>query len=169
MTYRLNPFDSIRLTYNGYDPVNDQGGTIPEFYWYFYTRWASTNGDNSVDTDADGDSLVNGLDVDQDSDGLPDWWDQDEGNDGILDVHDFKMGGSINNTQTCGWSTAGGLVCGWIYAITYRMPLQGTQQFSLPYSTRPDPTETNYVKHPLVYCQYRLVRERNGCIRLGSS
>lgn len=144
MAFRLNPFETVDLNYNGYDPINRKGGTVSEFYWYFFTRWASTNGENAVDTDADGDSLVNGLDTDQDSDGLPDWWDQDEGNDGLLDIYDFKMGGSTDNRQTCGWTVEQGFVCGWEYAIFYRMPLQGSNQFSLPYSTRPDPTITDY-------------------------
>ena len=51
------------------------------------------------------------------------------------------MGGSYNLT-TCGW-TAGnlgqGFVCGYAYALAYKMPLNGVNaQFGSPYSTRPD-------------------------------
>ncbi len=147
MTFMLNPFDSIVLSYNGYDEIAAGGvksGRVPEFWWYYYSRWSPWSGGNDVDIDADGDSLSNFIDTDQDSDGMPDWWDQDEGGDGILDIHDFKFGGSIDNRGPCGFTTTQGFVCGWEYATFYRMPLQGTQQFSLPLSTRPDPTVTNY-------------------------
>jgi hypothetical protein len=143
MVFHHNPFADVVLNYNGYDgttsPVTP--GTVPEFYWFFFTRWSPYNGGNEWDIDADGDSLINGLDVDQDADGLPDWWDQDESNDGILDVHDIKMGGTFN-LSTCGFTAgnlAQGFVCGYAYAIAYKMPLNGVNaQFGSPYSSRPD-------------------------------
>nr|MCS5535413.1 hypothetical protein [Candidatus Poseidoniales archaeon] len=98
LIFTANPFTDVILNYNGYDSTTNPptGGTVPEFYWFMYTRWSSYNGGNEWDIDADGDSLINGIDTDQDGDGLPDWWDQDEGNDGLLDVNDLKMGGSID-------------------------------------------------------------------------
>ena len=68
--------------------------------------------------------MINGLDVDQDGDGLPDWWDQDEGNDGLLDINDFKMGGTVTNSNECGWTSELGYVCGWNYAVKYMIPLE---------------------------------------------
>jgi len=153
MTWLMNPFSTDQnfvLPYNGFDGTTNPvtSGVIPEFYWYFTVRYSSWNGGNEVDIDADGDSLLNGVDVDQDADGLPDWWDQDEGNDGLLDVDDFKFGGTVDNTQVCGWTTTGnGLLCGWNYAINYRLPLDpapgSNGQYAMPFSTRPDPTYTD--------------------------
>ena len=143
LVFRHNPFVDVVLNYNGYDATTNPvtPGTVPEFYWFFFARWSPYNGGNDWDIDSDGDSLINGLDVDQDADGLPDWWDQDEGNDGILDIYDVKMGGTFN-LSSCGW-TAGnlgqGFVCGYAYALAYKMPLNGVNaQFGSPYSTRPD-------------------------------
>ena len=143
MVFGHYPFADVVLNYNGYDATTNPvtPGTVPEFYWFLFARWSPYNGGNDWDIDSDGDSLINGLDVDQDADGLPDWWDQDEGNDGVLDVHDIKMGGTYN-LSTCGW-TAGnlgqGFVCGYAYALAYKMPLNGVNaQFGAPYSTRPD-------------------------------
>ena len=138
-----NPFNDVVLDYNGYDatttPVTP--GTVPEYYWFLFARWSPYNGGNDWDIDTDGDSLSNGLDIDQDADGMPDWWDQDEGNDGLLDTDDLKMGGTFNMSQ-CGWSAGnlgGGYVCGYSYAISFHMPLNGVNaQFGSPYSTRPD-------------------------------
>ena len=138
-----NPFVDVVLDYNGYDatttPVTP--GTVPEYYWFLFARWSPYNGGNDWDIDTDGDSLSNGLDIDQDADGMPDWWDQDEGNDGILDTDDLKMGGTYNMSQ-CGWSagnSGSGYVCGYNYALTYHMPLNGVNaQFGSPYSIRPD-------------------------------
>ncbi|MBT7638246.1 MAG: DUF4129 domain-containing protein [Euryarchaeota archaeon] len=143
MVYLHNPFQEVVLNYNGYDATTNPvtGGTIPEFYWFLYTRWSPYNGGNDWDIDSDGDSLINGLDTDQDADGLPDWWDQDEANDGVLDVNDIRMGGSYNLTS-CGWTVgnlAQGFVCGYAYALAYHMPLNGVNaQMGSPYSTRPD-------------------------------
>ena len=143
LVFNANPFTDVILNYNGYDSTTNPptGGTVPEFYWFMYTRWSSYNGGNEWDIDADGDSLINGIDTDQDGAGLPDWGDQDEGNDGLLDVNDLKMGGSIDMTQ-CGWtvgSLGSGFTCGYEYALAYHMPLTGTNaQFGSPYSTRPD-------------------------------
>lgn len=143
IVFQHYPFSNVVLNYNGYDatttPVTP--GLVPEFYWFFFSRWSPYNGGNAWDIDTDGDSLINGLDVDQDADGMPDWWDQDEGNDGVLDVNDIKMGGTYNQS-VCGW-TAGnlgqGFVCGIEYALAYKMPLNGVNaQFGAPYSTRPD-------------------------------
>ena len=143
MVFQHYPFSDVVLNYNGYDSTTNPvtPGLVPEFYWFFFARWSPYNGGNEWDIDSDGDSLINGLDIDQDADGMPDWWDQDEGNDGVLDVDDVKMGGSYNLT-TCGW-TAGnlgqGFVCGYAYALAYKMPLNGVNaQFGSPYSTRPD-------------------------------
>ena len=143
MVFGHYPFADVVLNYNGYDATTNPvtPGTVPEFYWFLYARWSPYNGGNDWDIDSDGDSLINGLDIDQDADGMPDWWDQDEGNDGVLDVHDIKMGGSYN-LSVCGW-TAGnlgqGFVCGYSYAVAYKMPLNGVNaQFGAPYSTRPD-------------------------------
>jgi len=144
LVWGANPFADVVLNYNGFDatavPV-PEGGEVPEFYWFLFTRWSSYNGANEWDIDADGDSLINGLDTDQDADGMPDWWDQDEGNDGLLDVNDLKMGGTMNLTQ-CGMTVGqlgSGFTCGYAYAIAYHMPLTGTNaQFGSPYSTRPD-------------------------------
>ena len=140
MTFGFNPFESQEPTVLNY---ND--GKIPEYYWFILSRWSSYNGNNEWDVDADGDSLLNGLDTDQDSDGLPDWFDQDEGNDGRLDVNDPKMGGTFTMSD-CGWTGGtdsvgvAGFFCGYSYAIVYHMPLNNVQaQFSIPYSTRPDP------------------------------
>ena len=139
MVFQHYPFADVVLNYNGYDatttPVTP--GTVPEFYWFFFARWSPYNGGNEWDIDSDGDSLINGLDVDQDADGMPDWWDQDEGNDGVLDVDDIKMGGTYD-LSVCGW-TAGnlgqGFVCGYAYALAYKMPLNGVNaQFGSPYS-----------------------------------
>ena len=138
-----NPFSDVVLDYNGYDatttPVTP--GTVPEYYWFLFARWSPYNGGNDWDIDIDGDSLSNGLDIDQDADGMPDWWDQDEGNDGLLDTDDLKMGGTFNMSQ-CGWSAGnlgGGYICGYNYAISFHMPLNGVNaQFGSPYSTRPD-------------------------------
>ncbi|MBJ24430.1 MAG: hypothetical protein CMB64_07160 [Euryarchaeota archaeon] len=140
MSFGFNPFESqepIVLNYND--------GRVPEFYWFILSRWSSYNGNNEWDIDGDGDSLINGLDIDQDSDGLPDWFDQDEGNDGRLDVNDPKMGGTFSMSH-CGWSGgtdntgAVGFFCGYSHALFYHMPLNNVQaQFSIPYSTRPDP------------------------------
>ena len=142
MTYLTNPFDSIIVPYNGFNPLTNPvtSGGVPEFYWYYFARWSPWNGDNFYDIDHDGDALPNGLDVDQDSDGVPDWWDEDEENDGILDVNDFKMGGSVNNS-VCGMTFDVGYTCGYTWAIRYGMPLSG-QRFTdgKPYSTRPDPS-----------------------------
>ena len=121
IVFQHYPFSNVVLNYNGYDatttPVTP--GLVPEFYWFFFSRWSPYNGGNAWDIDTDGDSLINGLDVDQDADGMPDWWDQDEGNDGVLDVNDIKMGGTYNQS-VCGW-TAGnlgqGFVCGVEYAL----------------------------------------------------
>jgi len=151
MSYLMNPFTASQnfvLDYNGFDPTTNPvtSGVVPEFYWYVLARWSPWNGGNDVDIDGDGDSLQNGLDVDQDSDGLPDWWDQDEGNDGQLDINDFKMGGTLTNTNECGWTREFQYTCGWNYAATYRLPLQtGFQngQLSVPFSIRPDPTYTD--------------------------
>ncbi|MCH1540965.1 MAG: DUF4129 domain-containing protein [Candidatus Poseidonia sp.] len=143
MVFQHNPFSDVMLNYNGYDSTTTPAtpGTVPEFYWFFFARWSPYNGGNEWDIDSDGDSLINGLDMDQDGDGMPDWWDQDEGNDGTLDINDLKMGGSFN-LSSCGW-TAGNLaqghVCGYSYAVAYKMPLNGVNaQFGSPYSTRPD-------------------------------
>ncbi|MEZ8000990.1 MAG: DUF4129 domain-containing protein [Candidatus Poseidoniaceae archaeon] len=138
-----NPFADVVLDYNGYDATTSPvtPGTVPEYYWFLFARWSPYNGGNDWDIDTDGDSLSNGLDIDQDADGMPDWWDQDEGNDGMLDTDDLKMGGTFNMSQ-CGWSAGnlgGGFVCGYSYAISYHMPLNGVNaQFGSPYSTRPD-------------------------------
>jgi hypothetical protein len=143
MVYLHNPFQEVVLNYNGYDATTNPvtSGTVPEFYWFLYTRWSPYNGGNDWDIDSDGDSLINGLDTDQDADGLPDWWDQDEANDGVLDVNDIRMGGSFNLTS-CGWTVGNlgqGFVCGYAYALAYHMPLNGVNaQMGSPYSTRPD-------------------------------
>ena len=143
MVWNANPFADVILNYNGFDATTNppEGGDVPEFYWFMFTRWSSYNGANEWDIDADGDSLINGLDTDQDADGMPDWWDQDEGNDGLMDVNDLKMGGTMNLTQ-CGMTVGqlgSGFTCGYAYAIAYHMPLTGTNaQFGSPYSTRPD-------------------------------
>ena len=143
MVYLHNPFQEVVLNYNGYDATTNPvtSGTVPEFYWFLYTRWSPYNGGNDWDIDSDGDSLINGLDTDQDADGLPDWWDQDEANDGVLDVNDIRMGGSFNLTS-CGWAVGNlgqGFVCGYAYALAYHMPLNGVNaQMGSPYSTRPD-------------------------------
>ena len=143
LVWGANPFEDVVLNYNGYDgtTTTPEGGDVPEFYWFMFTRWSSYNGANEWDVDADGDSLINGLDTDQDADGMPDWWDQDEGNDGLLDVNDLKMGGTMNLTQ-CGMTVGqlgSGWTCGFAYALAYHMPLTGTNaQFGSPYSTRPD-------------------------------
>ncbi|DAC49666.1 MAG TPA: hypothetical protein D7H92_01505, partial [Candidatus Poseidoniales archaeon] len=143
MVFQHYPFADVVLNYNGYDATTNPPtpGIVPEFYWFLFARWSPYNGGNDWDIDSDGDSLINGLDIDQDADGMPDWWDQDEGNDGVLDVDDVKMGGSFD-LSTCGW-TAGnlgqGFVCGYAYALAYKMPLNGVNaQFGAPYSTRPD-------------------------------
>ncbi len=143
LVFHHNPFVDVVLNYNGYDATTTPPtpGTVPEFYWFLFARWSPYNGGNEWDIDSDGDSLINGLDIDQDADGMPDWWDQDEGNDGVLDVEDIKMGGTFD-LSTCGW-TAGnlgqGFVCGYAYALAYKMPLNGVNaQFGAPYSTRPD-------------------------------
>ncbi len=143
MIFLVNPFADVMLDYNGNDfSLNPPtGGTVPEFYWYFLSRWSPYNGGNDWDIDSDGDSLSNGLDTDQDGDGMPDWWDQDEGNDGVYDVNDIKMGGTFDNSP-CGW-TAGpigaGFMCGYSLASAWHMPLNGASaQFGSPYSTRPD-------------------------------
>ena len=70
MVFQLNPFEEVMLDYNGNDfTLNPPtGGTVPEFYWYFLSRWSPYNGGNDWDIDSDGDSLVNGLDTDQDAD-----------------------------------------------------------------------------------------------------
>ena len=143
MVFQHYPFADVVLNYNGYDATTNPvtPGVVPEFYWFLFARWSPYNGANDWDIDSDGDSLINGLDTDQDADGMPDWWDQDEGNDGTLDVNDIKMGGSFD-LSTCGW-TAGnlgsGFVCGYAYALAYKMPLNGVNaQFGAPYSTRPD-------------------------------
>ena len=143
IVFMHNPFADVVLNYNGYDATTSPvtPGTVPEYYWFLFARWSPYNGGNDWDIDSDGDSLSNGLDIDQDADGLPDWWDQDEGNDGLLDTDDLKMGGTFNMSQ-CGW-TAGnsgtGYTCGYAYARTYHMPLNGVNaQFGSPYSTRPD-------------------------------
>ncbi len=144
MTFLTNPFNSIVINYNGFDGTTTPAtsGSIPEMYWYLYSRWSPYNGGNDWDIDSDGDSLVNGLDTDQDGDGLPDWFDQDEGNDGQLDINDPKMGGTFG-AGDCGWTGgqfASGFVCGYFYAAIYHMPLTGTSaNFGVPYSTRPDP------------------------------
>ncbi len=143
LVWGANPFSDVILNYNGFDATTNppEGGTVPEFYWFLFTRWSSYNGGNEWDIDADGDSLINGLDSDQDADGMPDWWDQDEGNDGLMDVNDLKMGGTMDLTQ-CGMTVGNlgsGWTCGYAYAIAYHMPLTGTNaQFGSPYSTRPD-------------------------------
>ena len=143
LVWGANPFADVVLNYNGFDATTNppEGGDVPEFYWFMFTRWSSYNGANEWDVDADGDSLINGLDTDQDADGMPDWWDQDEGNDGLLDVNDLKMGGTMNLTQ-CGMTVGqlgSGWTCGFAYALAYHMPLTGTNaQFGSPYSTRPD-------------------------------
>jgi len=149
MSHTTNPFtlaNGFVLPYNGYDSTTNPvtNGRIPEFYWYYISRWSPWNGDNAWDIDSDGDSLINGLDVDQDGDGLPDGWDQDEGNDGILDVDDVRMGGTFNYDR-CGWNAVGGYVCGYEYAFTYMLPLDsGTNfQYTKPYSIRPDSTYTD--------------------------
>ncbi len=85
------------------------------------------------------------LQVDQDGDGMPDWWDQDEGNDGVLDVDDVKMGGSLDG-NSCGTvllSAVQERFCGHLYGFLFKWPLltatqSGGQQFTVPYSTRPD-------------------------------
>ena len=143
LVFHHDPFESMMLNYNGYDATTQPAtpGTVPEFYWFLFSRWSPRNGGNEWDIDTDGDSLINGLDIDQDGDGLPNWWDQDEGNDGIMDVDDPKLGGSFN-LSTCGW-TAGnfgtGYSCGYVYAFAYQMPLNGVNaQLGLPFSTRPD-------------------------------
>ena len=108
-------------------------------------KWSPYNGGNFFDIDDDGDSLVNGSDVDQDGDGMPDWWDQDEGNDGILDVNDVKMGGSLDG-NSCGTVLLDAIqerFCGHIYGYMFMAPLltptrSGGQEFTVPYSTRPD-------------------------------
>ncbi|HIF46242.1 MAG TPA: DUF4129 domain-containing protein [Candidatus Poseidoniales archaeon] len=143
LVFTANPFADVVLNYNGYDATTSPptGGTVPEFYWFMYTRWSAYNGGNEWDIDADGDSLINGIDTDQDGDGMPDWWDQDEGNDGLYDVDDPKMGGTINMTS-CGWTVGNlgtGYTCGYSYAVAYHMPLTGTNaNWGSPYSTRPD-------------------------------
>ena len=145
MSHTTNPFtlaNGFVVPYNGYNPTTNPitNGAVPEFYWYYISRWSPWNGDNHWDIDSDGDSLVNGLDVDQDGDGLPDGWDQDEGNDGVLDIDDFRMGGTVNAEDTCGWTTVAGYTCGYEYAFNYMLPLdQGTNfQYSKAYSIRPD-------------------------------
>ncbi|MDP6900110.1 MAG: hypothetical protein QGF94_04670 [Candidatus Thalassarchaeaceae archaeon] len=146
ITYLMNPFDSIVIDYNGYDGTTNPpvSGEVPEFYWYVLARWSPWSGGNDVDIDIDGDSLQNGLDVDQDGDGLPDWWDQDEGNDGLIDINDFKFGGTVTNSNECGWTSELGYVCGWNYAVKYMIPLETSSTgFNLPFSTRPDPTYTD--------------------------
>lgn len=142
MTYLTNPFDTIIIPYNGYNAQTNPvtSGIVPEMYWYLYARWSPWSGGNDVDIDNDGDALQNGLDVDQDGDGMPDWWDEDEGNDGIMDVDDWNLGGSINNS-VCGMSFDQGFICGYLYALSYGLPLNGQQVTSAkPYSTRPDPS-----------------------------
>ena len=79
MSHTTNPFtlaNGFVVPYNGYNPTTNPitNGAVPEFYWYYISRWSPWNGDNHWDIDSDGDSLVNGLDVDQDGDGLPDGW-----------------------------------------------------------------------------------------------
>ena len=150
MTYLMNPFTTDQnfvLPYNGFDgsTVPLTNGRVPEMYWYVLARWSPYNGGNEVDIDIDGDTLTNGLDVDQDGDGLPDWWDQDEGNDGLLDIDDFKMGGTVDNTGTCGFTTTDGYACGWLYATKFWLPLDwgNNFQWTLPFSIRPDPTYTD--------------------------
>ncbi len=148
MTYLMNPFteeQNFILNYNDYDVgAPTESGLIPEFYWFFLARWSPWSGGNEIDIDTDGDSLQNGLDTDQDSDGLPDWWDQDEGNDGMLDINDFKMGGTLTNSNECGWTSELGYACGYDYAKEYRIPLEtASNGVTLPFSTRPDPTYTD--------------------------
>ncbi|HII48934.1 MAG TPA: hypothetical protein HA330_03505, partial [Candidatus Thalassarchaeaceae archaeon] len=145
MSHTTNPFtlaNGFVIPYNGYNPTTNPitNGAVPEFYWYYISRWSPWNGDNHWDIDSDGDSLVNGLDVDQDGDGLPDGWDQDEGNDGVLDIDDFRMGGSVDAEDTCGWTTVVGYACGYEYAFHYMLPLDsGTNfQYTKAYSIRPD-------------------------------
>jgi len=153
LTWGFNPFNednSFMLDYNGYDPtsLDSVSGVIPEMYWYLMMKWSPYNGGNFFDIDDDGDSLVNGIDVDQDGDGMPDWWDQDEGNDGVLDVNDVKMGGSLDG-NSCGTvihEQLSGIqerFCGHFYGYAFMAPLltptrSGGQQFTVPYSTRPD-------------------------------
>ena len=73
MVWNANPFADVILNYNGFDATTNppEGGDVPEFYWFMFTRWSSYNGANEWDIDADGDSLINGLDTDQDADGMP--------------------------------------------------------------------------------------------------
>jgi len=49
------------------------------------SRWRD-DGDNSIDTDIDGDGLANDVDWDDDNDGINDLFDPDDGNCGILDT-----------------------------------------------------------------------------------